>query len=42
MGSVGKMVIKQVFKQIDANHNGTLEINEALSALKKIKKLLGK
>lgn len=40
LGSVGEYAIRAIFKQIDSNHNGKLEISEALSGFDKIKSLI--
>jgi Ca2+-binding EF-hand superfamily protein len=39
LGEVGEQAIKQVFRQIDKNHNGKLEMSEALAAYEQVTKL---
>lgn len=41
-GSLGEGVVRTVFKQIDKNHNGTLELSEALAAFETVKNLFFK
>ena len=36
IGFVGKIAMKQVFKRLDKNHNGTLEISEAMAAFEQV------
>ena len=42
MGSIGETGVRQAFKQLDKNGNGTLEISEAISAYEKVKELFDK
>ena len=37
LGHVGEMVMKQVFRSFDKNHNGRLEMHEALGAINILK-----
>lgn len=44
LGSVGEIAVKQIFRAIDKNHNGKLELSEALAAFEQVQQLakLGK
>ena len=39
LGSVGEQAVRAAFKQLDSNHNGKLDLSEALAAFEKIQHL---
>jgi hypothetical protein len=40
LGSVGEHTVRAIFKKIDKNHNGTLEMSEAMAAYELLQNLL--
>ena len=42
LGSIGESAVRQLFKQVDKNKNGKLDMSEALGVLDLVKGLLGK
>ena len=42
LGVVGEQAVRQVFKQIDKNRNGKLDMSEAFNAFEKVKALFSK
>lgn len=40
LGSVGDFLAKQVFREVDTNHNGKLDLQEALGLAEKLSHLL--
>ena len=41
LGHVGETKVRSVFRQLDRNHNGRLDMNEAFNAIGLIKGILG-
>lgn len=41
LGSLGEMAIRGAFKSVDKNHNGVLDLNEALGAFQYLQGILG-
>jgi hypothetical protein len=44
LGHIGESAVKQIFRQLDTNRNGKLDMSEALAAFEQVQKLanLGK
>lgn len=42
LGSVGESAVRGIFKQIDTNRNGKLDLSEAMSGFEKIKSIMAK
>jgi Ca2+-binding EF-hand superfamily protein len=42
LGPVGEFAVRAAFKEIDTNHNGKLELMEAVKAFRRLEALLGK